>query len=95
MSERSAGLQAIAGHIKKASEAACWGRNELPNRAGVSRPSVARIDAGGDVNTATLRKIGEVLSSVQTRRQDSHAQRSISGTNSVGCSEIRGSRLGV
>lgn len=34
---------------------------ELAMKAGLSRPTVARIEAGDDVSTATLEKIGEVL----------------------------------
>jgi len=33
----------------------------LASRAGVSRPSVARLEAGEDVSTGTLSKISEVL----------------------------------
>ncbi|SDQ22394.1 helix-turn-helix domain-containing protein [Leucobacter chromiiresistens] len=61
MPEASADMRAIADQIKKAREAAGWSQHELADRAGVSRPSVARVEAGGDVNTVTLRKIAEAL----------------------------------
>ncbi len=61
MPDSSADMQAIADQIRKAREAAGWSQYELADRAGVSRPSVARIEAGDDVNTATLRKITEAL----------------------------------
>lgn len=34
-----------------------WTQNELAERAGVSRPTVARIERGDDISTATLEKI--------------------------------------
>lgn len=61
MPDSSADMQAIANQINQAREAAGWSQHELADRARVSRPSVARIEAGGDVNTATLRKIAEAL----------------------------------
>lgn len=61
MPEASADMRAIADPIKKAREAAGWSQHELADRAAVSRPSVARIEAGGDVNTATLRKVSATL----------------------------------
>lgn len=71
MPESSADMQAIAEQIKKAREAADLSQHELADRAGVSRPSVARVEAGGDVNTATLRKIAQVLG--LALRVDTHA----------------------
>lgn len=71
MPETSADMQAIAEQIKKAREAADWSQHELADRAGVSRPSVARVEAAGDVNTATLRKIAQVLG--LALRVDTHA----------------------
>jgi transcriptional regulator with XRE-family HTH domain len=34
-----------------------WTQNELAERAGVSRPTVARIERGDDISTATLEKV--------------------------------------
>lgn len=38
-----------------------WSQNDLATHAGVSRPSIARIEGGDDVSTATLDKVAEVL----------------------------------
>lgn len=38
-----------------------WSQNDLATQAGVSRPSIARIEGGEDVSTATLDKVAEVL----------------------------------
>ena len=34
-----------------------WTQNELALRSGVSRPTVARIERGDDISTATLEKL--------------------------------------
>lgn len=36
-------------------------QTELAERAGVSRPTVARVEAGEDVSTATLEKVAAAL----------------------------------
>ncbi|MBD8519120.1 helix-turn-helix transcriptional regulator [Plantibacter sp. CFBP 8804] len=51
----------IAKQVNEARQTAGWSQNELADRAGVSRPSVVRVERGDDVNTATLSKIAEVL----------------------------------
>jgi transcriptional regulator with XRE-family HTH domain len=51
----------IARQVNTARLAAGLSQNELADRAGVSRPSVVRVERGDDVNTATLGKIIEVL----------------------------------
>lgn len=38
-----------------------WSQIELAERAGVSRPTVARIERGDDVSTATLVKVAGAL----------------------------------
>lgn len=68
MPDSLADMQVIASQIKMTREAVGWSQHELADRAGVSRPSVARVEAGGDVNTATLRRIAEALGlSLQVR----------------------------
>jgi transcriptional regulator with XRE-family HTH domain len=64
MSEKHAAMLEIAQRVRKARQAAGWSQNELADRAEVSRPSVARIERGDDVSTATLGKIAETLSLV-------------------------------
>lgn len=38
-----------------------WSQDELAERAGVSRPTIARAERGDDISTATLAKIAPVL----------------------------------
>lgn len=38
-----------------------WTQREVAERAGVSRPTVARIERGDDVSTATLAKVAAAL----------------------------------
>jgi transcriptional regulator with XRE-family HTH domain len=59
--ERRAAMLEIASQVNKARQAAGLSQNELADRAGISRPSVVRVERGDDVNTATLGKIADVL----------------------------------
>jgi transcriptional regulator with XRE-family HTH domain len=51
----------IAGRVCEARMAFGLTQHELAERAGISRPSVARVEAGEDVSTATLSKITDAL----------------------------------
>lgn len=51
----------IAQRVREARLAAQLSQSELADRAEVSRPSVARVERGDDVNTATLGKIVTTL----------------------------------
>ncbi|MFC8596819.1 helix-turn-helix domain-containing protein [Isoptericola sp. NPDC057191] len=57
----SAQMAEIARRIRAARTACGWSQIELAERAGVSRPTVARVEAGGDVNTAKLIPIAAAL----------------------------------
>lgn len=61
MSERQAAMLQIAHRVREARLAKEWTQEELADHAQVSRPSVARIERGDDVNTATLGKIADTL----------------------------------
>lgn len=54
-------MSEIARRVRAARTARGWSQIELAEHAGVSRPSVARVEAGEDVNTGTLRAMCEVL----------------------------------
>lgn len=51
----------IASKIHETRVSLGWTQNELAERAGVSRPTVARIERGDDISTATLEKIAVAL----------------------------------
>lgn len=61
MPERRAAMLKIADQIRDARLAAGLTQHELADRAEVSRPSVARVERGDDVSTATLGKITDHL----------------------------------
>lgn len=47
--------------IREARKKQAWSQAELGERAGVSRPTVARVEANNDVTTATIAKIAQAL----------------------------------
>lgn len=47
--------------IRDARDALGWSQEELADHAGVSRPTIARIERGDDVSTATLVKVSAAL----------------------------------
>ena len=57
----SAQMAEIARRVRATRTARGWSQGELADAAGVSRPSVARVEAGEDVNTATLRAMCQAL----------------------------------
>ncbi|MGN7136702.1 helix-turn-helix transcriptional regulator [Streptomyces pseudogriseolus] len=38
-----------------------WSQGELGEKAGVSRPTIARVEANNDVTTATIAKVARAL----------------------------------
>lgn len=58
---RTADGEGFGRQIREARNARGWSQDELAARAGVSRPSVARIERGDDVSTATLVKVARAL----------------------------------
>lgn len=51
----------LGNQIKDARIAHGLTQTELAVKAGVSRPTVARVEAGDDVSTATLEKVAAAL----------------------------------
>ncbi|MFK0005082.1 helix-turn-helix transcriptional regulator [Paenarthrobacter sp. NPDC090522] len=47
--------------IREARKKHGWSQAELGEKAGVSRPTIARVEANHDVTTATITKIAQVL----------------------------------
>ncbi len=57
----SASMSEIARRVRASRTDRGWSQSDLAEQAGVSRPSVARVEASEDVNTLTLSKIFEAL----------------------------------
>ncbi|MGC0252600.1 helix-turn-helix domain-containing protein [Pseudactinotalea sp. Z1748] len=51
----------VAQAVREARQRRGWSQLELANRAGVSRPTVARLEAGQQVTMTTLGKVATVL----------------------------------
>lgn len=51
----------LGGQIKDARNQQGLTQTELAAKAGVSRPTVARVESGDDVSTATLEKVAAAL----------------------------------
>jgi transcriptional regulator with XRE-family HTH domain len=47
--------------VREARKKQGWSQAELGEKAGVSRPTVARVEANNDVTTATIAKLAQVL----------------------------------
>lgn len=58
--ERTRGA-GVAERVREARRARGWSQSELATKAGVSRPTVARIEGGQHVLMGTLEKVTEAL----------------------------------
>lgn len=47
--------------IRAARDQRGWTQEELAQKAGVSRPTIARVERGDDVSTANLAKVADAL----------------------------------
>lgn len=47
--------------IREARKRHGWSQTELGEQAGVSRPTIARVEANNDVTTATIAKVAQAL----------------------------------
>lgn len=54
-------MRDLGQQIRAARASRGWSQSVLAKMAGVSRPSIARIEAGEDVNTQTLSKVVDAL----------------------------------
>lgn len=55
-------LEATFGDaIREARKKQGWSQGELGEKSGVSRPTIARVEANNDVTTATIAKIARTL----------------------------------
>lgn len=61
MSDHTRTMRELGRSVQTARAARGWSQTVLAQRAGVSRPSVARIEAGEDVSTLTLSKVAEAI----------------------------------
>lgn len=61
MESQTAASTALPATIRAARRAKKWSQLELAERAGVSRPTVARLEGGASVSYATVTKIAGAL----------------------------------
>lgn len=61
MNEKVPSTVELGNRIWAARKAKGWSQHDLAERAGVSRPTIARIEGGTDVSTVRLAKITEAL----------------------------------
>ncbi|UKA77679.1 helix-turn-helix domain-containing protein [Arthrobacter sp. FW306-07-I] len=61
MKEKSHTAAGLAEAIREARHQRGWSQETLAEQAGVSRPTIARVEAGNDISTATLSKVAEAL----------------------------------
>lgn len=54
-------MEDLADRIRESRAEHEWTQAELAEQAGVSRPTVARVERGDDVSTATLVKVAAAL----------------------------------
>jgi transcriptional regulator with XRE-family HTH domain len=47
--------------VREARKKQGWSQGELGEKAGVSRPTIARVEANNDVTTATIVKLAQAL----------------------------------
>lgn len=47
--------------IREARKTRGWSQAELGEKSGLSRPTIARVEANNDVTTATIAKIAQAL----------------------------------
>lgn len=51
----------IGHEIREARLSLGWTQHQLAQKAGVSRPTIARVETGGNISTGTLEKVAEAL----------------------------------
>ncbi|MEE2034368.1 helix-turn-helix domain-containing protein [Rhodococcus chondri] len=61
MNEKQCEQVSFGETIREARKKRGWSQTELGQQSGVSRPTIARVEANGDVTTATIVKIAQAL----------------------------------
>lgn len=61
MESHRTSVAGLGGPIREARKARAWSQRQLAERAEVSRPTIARIEAGQSVRMGTLETLAEVL----------------------------------
>jgi transcriptional regulator with XRE-family HTH domain len=56
--------------VREARKQKGWSQGELGEKAGVSRPTIARVEANNDVTTATIAKLAQALGMKLELRDD-------------------------
>lgn len=61
MREKEHEQVSVGETIREARKKRGWSQAELGQKSGVSRPTIARVEANNDVTTATIAKVAQAL----------------------------------
>lgn len=61
MSRQPNPADGIGREIREARLSLGWTQHQLAQEAGVSRPTIARVEIGGNISTGTLEKVAKAL----------------------------------
>lgn len=61
MSRKPNPAKGIGADIRDARKGRDWSQQKLASEAGVSRPTIARVETGSNISTGTLEKVAKAL----------------------------------
>lgn len=61
MSRKPNPAKGIGKDIREARKSLDWSQHRLASEAGVSRPTIARVETGSNISTGTLEKVAKAL----------------------------------
>lgn len=66
MSREPNPAKGIGKEIRDARKSLDWSQHRLASEAGVSRPTIARVETGSNISTGTLEKVAKALGTTVT-----------------------------
>ena len=83
MSRKPRAATGLGASIREARNLVGWSQTVLSEKAGLSRPTIARVELGNDVSTATLAKVAAALDltiALSATRQGSSPSTNVGGS---------------